>query len=123
MLTSKARRTHKCAASLDVRRLSGETMKHIFSAMIILLTGCASNSGIIPLGNETFIISKQAATGFSGTGQIKAVALEEISTECQSRGMAIEIENLKESSPPYLLGNYPTVEITFRCTEEGATND
>ncbi len=31
---------------------------------ILLLAGCASNSGVVPMGNDTYMVSRQAATGF-----------------------------------------------------------
>ena len=49
-------------------------MKSIFGVLIVgmalLMVGCAANSGIVPIGNDTFFISKQAATGFTGLGTL-----------------------------------------------------
>jgi len=92
--------------------------KVILIPLLLLATSCASNSGIVPLGNNTFIIAKQAATGFSGTGAIKTEALQEASAECRKSSQAVEIQHMEESQPPYLLGNYPKIELTFKCIVE-----
>ena len=34
--------------------------------MLLLLMGCASNSGVAPMGPDTYMVTRQAATGFSG---------------------------------------------------------
>lgn len=48
-----------------------------------LIVGCAANSGIVPMGNNTYMVSRQAATGFSGMGTLKADAMKEAYQECQ----------------------------------------
>ncbi len=85
----------------------------------LLIASCSSNSGVVPLGNNNFIISKQAATGFPGTGTIKVEALKEASAKCLSNNQAVKIDNINESKPPYILGNYPKVDITFHCVKQG----
>lgn len=58
-------------------------MKIIITAVtFIIIAGCASNSGVVPIGPETFMVSRQAATGFSGLGTLKADALEEANEYC-----------------------------------------
>src|SRR5205807_8672583 len=49
-----------------------------------LLGACASNSGVVPIGPDTFMISRQAATGFTGSGNLKADALREAKQYCAS---------------------------------------
>jgi len=45
--------------------------------LLLVLATCASNSGEVPAGLDTFLVSRQAATGFSGRGTLKADALRE----------------------------------------------
>ena len=55
-------------------------MKTIFGTLVVgmaLLIGCAANSGVVPIGNDTFFVSRQAATGFTGLGTLKAEAMRE----------------------------------------------
>lgn len=82
---------------------------------LFLLVGCASNSGVAPLGPDTYLLSRQAATGFSGLASLKADCLREAAEFCSKENKYIKIVNTSESSPPYILGNYPRVEIQFMC--------
>jgi len=88
----------------------------IVLAASLLLVGCASNSGVVPIGSGTFLISKQAATGFPGTGKIKTDALKEAGQYCIAQNKTMEIIQLDESEGPYLIGKYPHVDLKFRCT-------
>lgn len=69
------------------------------------------------MGSNQYMLSKQAATGFSGTGAIKADALQEAAATCGGQGKTTEIVSLTESQPPYVFGNYPKVDVQFTCTE------
>ena len=92
--------------------------KHLSTFLSCVLTGCAADSGVVALGNDSFMISKQAVTGFPGTGKIKSEALNEAAAECQRRGKAAKVMEILENEPPYILGNYPNVQVTFDCVEE-----
>jgi hypothetical protein len=81
------------------------------------LAGCASHSGVVPNGEGGYSISKQAATGFPGLGNIKADLMQEANQYCLSQGREFLLTNSTETQPPYLLGNYPRAEINFRCVE------
>ncbi len=58
-------------------------MKLTYLIPTLFIVSCASNSGIVPMGNDTYMVSRQAATGFSGMGTLKADAMREAYTECQ----------------------------------------
>lgn len=80
-----------------------------------LVTSCASNSGIVPLGNDAYMVSRQAASGFSGMGTLKADAIGEAARYCESNDKVFEAIETEESEPPYILGNFPRVELHFKC--------
>lgn len=82
---------------------------------LLLVAGCASNSGVISMGNETFIVSRQAATGFTGSGTLKAEALTEAGKTCGALGKSVSVQSESSAKPPYILGNFPKTEITFKC--------
>lgn len=84
----------------------------IFSSIIV---GCAANSGIVPMGNNTYMVSRQAATGFSGMGTLKADAMKEAYQECQKTNKSISVLEVIDAKPPYILGNFPKTEIRFKC--------
>jgi hypothetical protein len=85
----------------------------------ILCAGCASNSGVALIGPDTYIVSRQAATGFSGSGSLKVETLQEANSYCESKGRVMLVVSTTEAKPPYILGNYPKAEVQFRCLKSG----
>jgi hypothetical protein len=81
--------------------------------------GCASNSGITPIGKDTYMVSRQAATGFSGSGTLKAEAFQEASAYCAKEGKNLQVVSTQEAQPPYVFGNYPKAEVQFMCLSDG----
>jgi len=90
-------------------------MKYIIVLIIAALTGCASNSGVIATGADTYLVSRQAATGIGGLGNLKAEAYGEAGQFCGAKGLIPQVLQETESKPPFILGNYPRAEIQFRC--------
>ena len=92
-------------------------MKIICCLLAIILAGCALNSGVVPIGKDTFMVSRQAATGFSGSGTLKAEAFKEANQYCLSQNKVLQIVNTTEAQPPYVLDNFPKAEVQFMCLE------
>jgi hypothetical protein len=93
-------------------------MKYLLTVAIFVLSGCASNSGIVPMGSDTYMVSRQAATGFTGMGTLKAEAMREAYQQCQKSGKSVKVIETIDAKPPYILGNFPKTEIRFKCVEE-----
>jgi hypothetical protein len=89
-------------------------------ALALGVAGCAANSGVAPTGPDSFMVSRQAATGFSGSGNLKAEALSEAGQYCTDRSKVLFVTNSKEVGPPYIMGNFPKAEVEFMCLN---TND
>lgn len=83
--------------------------------LLALTAACAINSGVVPAGGETYLVSRQAATGFTGLGKLKAEALREAEAFCRQRGKTMVVLSSDESEPPYIFGNFPRVEVKFAC--------
>ncbi len=92
-------------------------MKLQYLSPILFLAGCASNSGIVAMGNDTYMVSRQAASGFSGMGTLKADAMREAYSQCQQTGKRIEVIETIDAKPPYIFGNFPKTEIRFKCVQ------
>jgi hypothetical protein len=86
---------------------------------IFNLLGCASNSGVVPIGPDTYMVSRQAATGFTGLGTLKADAFKEASAYCVKNDKHIRVTNTSDNPGPYIMGNFPRAEIQFMCLERG----
>ncbi len=93
-------------------------MKYIIAAICVTFFGCASNSGVVPMGNNTYMVSRQAASGFSGMGTLKAEAMKEAYNQCQKSGKSVEVIEAVDAKPPYIFGNFPKTEIRFKCVSE-----
>lgn len=85
----------------------------------VALAGCAANSGVVPIGQDTYMVSRQAATGFSGSGTLKAEAFQEANQYCTSQKKVLQIVNTTEAKPPFILGNFPKAEVQFMCLDTG----
>lgn len=83
------------------------------------LAGCASHTGVVPMGRDTFMIARQAATGLPGLGNMKAEIIAEGAAHCRALGKELQVVSTQETQPPYILGNYPRSEITFMCLAAG----
>lgn len=97
-------------------------MKYIFW-VALFLSGCAQHSGIIPMGDNTFMVSRQAATGFSGMGTLKADAMSEAFQQCQKTGKSVHVIETIDAIPPYVLGNFPKTEIRFKCVGQTSVTE
>ena len=95
-----------------------KALKLIF--LSVLFVGCSTTSNIVPIGKDTFLISKEQTTGFQGLGTMKADIIGEANKYCSSQGKVMEIVSTSDSQPPFILGNYPRSEINFMCL---STND
>ena len=93
-------------------------MKKFLALLLCLgLVGCASNSGVVPIGKDTYMVSRQAATGFSGSGDLKAKAFQEASRFCEKQGKKLQVVSTSEARPPYILTNFPKAEVQFMCLD------
>lgn len=88
-------------------------------ALAVLGSACASHTGVVPMGRDTYMIAKQQATGFPGLGNMKAEIIGEASRHCAGIDKELMIVSTQETQPPYVLGNYPRSEIQFMCLAKG----
>ena len=56
------------------------------------------------MGEDRYRVSRQAATGFSGSGTLKAEALKEADEHCKKAKKAMVVDRITEAKPPYILG-------------------
>lgn len=93
-----------------------QTSKKVLIALsAIFCASCASHSPIVQNGRGGYFVSKQAATGFPGIGDIESDLLAEANQYCGNQGKAMAVEQVDKTKPPYVLGNYPRVELHFAC--------
>ena len=96
-------------------------MKRLVSTatVVLAISACASHTGVVSIGRDTYMIAKQQATGFPGLGNMKAEIIAEGSQYCAGLGKEFQMVSSQETQPPYVLGNYPRSEIQFMCLANG----
>lgn len=84
-------------------------------AAALMLIACASSSGVVKIGPDTFTISTSASPGKGGVPAAKRIAYQEAGEECTRRG-GLEVFSLSEktSSPTWTEG-MAHMELNFRC--------
>lgn len=90
-------------------------MRWLAVLLAAVVTGCASNSGVVATGADTYFISRQASTGIAGMANLKAEAIGEASQFCGAKGKALSVTSQKDAEPPFIFGNYPKSEVQFKC--------
>jgi len=95
----------------------------ISGSIALLVCGCAKNSGIIPTGANTYMVSRQATIGFVRMNTLRADAMKEANDFCTAQGKTLKIISTEDEEPSYIFGNFPKTEVQFSCTEsESETN-
>jgi hypothetical protein len=94
-----------------------------FLLITLFITGCAVNTGVIEISRDTYMVSRQAATGFTGKGSLKEESLTEANIFCKTQQKTLKVLSIQEAQPPYILGNFPKAEVQFSCLESATNNE
>ena len=90
------------------------TSRILSAFLAIFFSGCAAtNSGVIPVGNGTFMVSRQAGAFPSGKEPLLAEALAEANAMCASLSKSIKIITTNENMQA--IGNFPKASVIFGC--------
>mgnify|MGYP003646539266 CR=1 FL=1 len=80
--------------------------------VILILAGCTSSPGIIPVGSDTYAILISGQSGFVPVGGMKADAYEGAQKHCKSLKKSLEEVSFNSNSG---FGKFPEVELKFKC--------
>lgn len=69
-------------------------------------------------GREQYRIFHQAATGFVSISSIRQSAENRAEEFCQRNDKTYKALSEQTSQPPFILGNFPRIEIIFVCAEK-----
>jgi hypothetical protein len=92
--------------------------KLILLLLILIIPGCAAKLSVIPIGPDTYMVSRQSVTGL---GNLEAEAFQEADEFCNSQNKQIRVVNTTESPSAYIWGKFPKVEIQFMCLVKSDT--
>lgn len=67
------------------------------------------------MGNHTYMVSRQAPSGFHGMKKLKADVMSEAYEQCQKNNKAVEVIEAVDAESLYIFGNFPKTEIRFKC--------
>lgn len=95
-------------------------MKYCLFAVFIVLSGCASTSGVFKSGPDTYTVTATASPGAGGSAKAKGSAYGEAQQECTKHKGAVEIVSEKVSAPTWTDGMH-TLDLVFRCRTAGST--
>jgi hypothetical protein len=90
----------------------------VFAVGTAVLSSCAVNSGIVTAGPNSFVVSRQAASGFSNIGELKPEALNEAGQYCSGQQKSLVVQSVKEARPASYPGDFPRTEVQFSCWDE-----
>ena len=86
-------------------------------ACILVLAGCAYNSGVIPMGPDTYMLSKQGGGAWTPANKLLANAMQEANEYCDS--MQKKLMPVQTRVQPAGIGVFPAAELQFMCLTEG----
>ena len=73
------------------------------------------STGTAAPGNESYRVFIQGSTGFVPIQAVRDDAEQRAKEYCGRKGKAMESLSETVAKPPYILGNWPRVEIVFDC--------
>ena len=73
-------------------------------------------------GEDSYRAFQQAATGFVSLASVRSTVEEMAVAHCDRKGKAMHGLSEQAAKPPFILGNFPRVELVFECVPKpGAT--
>jgi len=80
--------------------------------LLVLISGCASVSEVVPYGNGTYILSATDSGGMYSSGEMRIVAAKAANEYCAKQGKTMRAVESNER------GNYgtsPSSSLVFAC--------
>jgi hypothetical protein len=72
-------------------------------------------------GSDEYRVFHQGSSGFVSLQSVRADAEQRATEFCDRKGKAIKPLREMTSKPPYILGNFPRVELIFECVDKAAS--
>lgn len=88
-----------------------------FVLLLAFASGCATNTGVVKIGEDTYMVSRQGWIATQSVGSIKAEAYKEANAYCIKEGKRLMPVSTNATSG--VLGrSYPEAELQFMCLSE-----
>lgn len=89
-------------------------MKRLMGIALLMLAGCASQTGIVPAGADSYMVSRQDGGITGALGTLKAENMREASEFCAKKGKTFAVQS--SDDVPRALGKIPQSTLYFKCT-------
>ena len=90
---------------------------YIILLIVFISVGCAASSGIVPMGKDTYISTKQGWISTQSVGALKAEIYKEANAYCLQRNK--KLMPVSSNVTPGVLGySYPEAELQFMCLND-----
>lgn len=93
-------------------------MKRIALILTLTTAACASHTGVMPAGTDTYMVSNQGWISTQSEGELLAASYKEASAYCASIGKKFVPVSSASRAGTFGRG-YPEANLTFRCVSEG----
>jgi len=94
-------------------------VRHVPGLLVLALAGCATGSGIVPIGPDLYTVSELRAPVRGGGAEARRVVLAESEAFCRQQGRVFVPLYLAPAGDPFT-PYYPTAfDATFRCLDPG----
>lgn len=87
--------------------------KVILTIAVATIAGCATNSGIVDLGDGNYVYEKEDAMAWNGSAT-KVEILKEASAFCAKQGKQMVVQS-SEAKPYTPYSSYAGAEVQFSC--------
>lgn len=92
-------------------------MKAFFATFALLLTaGCASHTGVVATGGDSYMVSRQDNGLTAAVGSLKAENMKEAAEFCSKKGKAFAVQSSEDI--PRAFGKIPQSTLYFKCAEK-----
>jgi Short C-terminal domain len=90
-------------------------------ALVLTVTGCA-NPPIVPLGSDTYLLSKEDHAGIFGSmSKLKAEVISEANQFAESKGQVAIPISVREKPVGNSPGDWASFEYQFKLVDKGST--
>lgn len=97
-------------------------MKILFISLAFCTAGCASNSGLEIVGDQTYVVFREAKSNLVTMEVLKQETLDVAMEQCKVVNQYVPVTKANvyivktvDNAPPFLLSNVPNTELHFRC--------
>lgn len=74
-------------------------------------------------GHESYRVFQQGATGFVSIQTVRDDAEQRAKEFCSRKGGNFESLQETTANPPYIMGNFPRIEVVFECVQGTPTSE